>query len=477
MAAAAAMTLSALIALITWLTGGLAVAASGGVVWGVAGAQPVGTLEAFGVAVGGKLYAFGGFDATRLPVYTPTARASVFDPVSDRWTALAPLPAQNATGRGGLSHAGVATDGRDIFFAGGYTANAAGSGQIFGTVEVYRYTVASNTYTRLPDLPQIRAAGAMVYLDGRLHFLGGTNRARDRETPEHWALDLSDPAAGWVARAPLPNPRNHLASAVLDGRIYVAGGQHGQDAASSTQSELDVYDPVADRWTTRAPLPSALSHITATVLDGQLLVLGGETSYNHSTATAYAYDPQANTWTALSPLPAPRFAGVTATINTTVYYAGGSFTTTTYKGTPRVVVPPTASTGPSTATTRGSTTTTGTATQPGSGAPTPPGTQSAQGSTLARLRHVRLSYSRGSGRLTVRFDPSVAGRVTIRLERRAHARWNAVGRAVRVQAGGGRQTTVVLVRRARVGRHRATLTLRTADGRAGHARATITIRR
>jgi hypothetical protein len=258
----------------------------------------------------------------------------VFDPVADAWVALAPLPAYNASGHGGVSHAGIATDASNIYLAGGYSANTAGNGQIFGSVEVYRYNVAANTYTRLPDLPQARAAGGLAYVDGQLHYFGGTNQARNVETPEHWALKLADLAAGWVARAPLPNPRNHLGSAVIDGRLYVVGGQHGQDAPATSQAELDVYDPTTNTWALRAPMPTALSHIAATTVNGQLIVLGGETAYNVNTAITSSYNPATNVWTSLSPLPAARFAGIAGAIAGTIYFAGGSAKKDTYKGTP-----------------------------------------------------------------------------------------------------------------------------------------------
>ena len=305
------------------------------ITWSSAPSQPYGNAEAQRAVVGGKLYSFGGFDATKA-CCTPTARAFAFDPAAGTWTPIRSMPAMNGTGRGGVTHSGMTADASAIYFAGGYTSDASGTGQIFGTKEVWRYDVAADTYSRLPDLPVERSAGQLEYLGGKLHFFGGTNLQRTADTPEHWALDLANTAAGWVARAPMPNARHHMGSAVLGGKIYAVGGQHGHDQALVTQSAVHVYDPVTNAWTARASLPRAIGHISGATfpMDGSIVVLGGETSHGSSTAEANAYDPATDTWTALTPMPAARHSGVAGTIGGAIYYSTGNGSALTWRGIP-----------------------------------------------------------------------------------------------------------------------------------------------
>jgi N-acetylneuraminic acid mutarotase len=136
------------------------------IAWSTVAPQPIGTSEAQAVVVNGTLYSFGGFDQ-QTSCCTPTDRAYAYDPAADTWASLAPLPGMPeddgpGTLPGGVTHAGVTTDGSVIYFAGGYTANAAGTGQIFGTNNVWAYDPASDSYSFLPDLPQPRAAGGLV---------------------------------------------------------------------------------------------------------------------------------------------------------------------------------------------------------------------------------------------------------------------------------------------------------------------------
>jgi hypothetical protein len=105
--------------------------------WENAANQPFSVSEAQAEVVNQKLYSFGGFDSQKA-CCTPTNRAFVFDPVLNTWTALANMPAMNGTSFGGVTHAGFTNDGTDIYFAGGYTSNSSGTGQIFGTTEAWK---------------------------------------------------------------------------------------------------------------------------------------------------------------------------------------------------------------------------------------------------------------------------------------------------------------------------------------------------
>jgi N-acetylneuraminic acid mutarotase len=304
--------------------------------WNTTFAQPRSSSEAQGLALGGKLYSFGGFDSTKI-CCTPTSRAYRMDPATG-WTALAPMPPENGTSFGGISHAGLATDGTYIYWAGGYTSNAAGTAQIYGTTEVWRYDPATDSYLRMRDLPLTRSAGQLAYLDGKLHYFGGTNPGRTADVGEHWELDLSNVGAGWVARASLPNPRHHMGAAVLGGRIYAIGGQHGHDERLITQDDVHAYDPATDTWTQRADLPRAVGHIASAtfVMDGRILVLGGEIAHNSVIADVNAYNPDTDTWTALTKLPSPRRSGVADSIGGVVYYSAGQGSTT-FAGVPDAV--------------------------------------------------------------------------------------------------------------------------------------------
>ncbi len=309
--------------------------------WGTAASQPYSVSEAQGKVVNGKLYSFGGFDS-RKSTFTPTKRSYVYDPVANKWSAIADLPyTPNGTNYGGVTHAGIATDGTNIYIAGGYTSSTSGTGQIFGTKQVWKYIISQNSYTRLPDLPISVAAGQLECLSGKLHYIGGTNSSRTLDLGNHYVLDLNNLSGGWKTLASLPNPRHHAGSAVYGGKIYFIGGQHHHDDNLVTQKDVHAYNPSNNTWTKVADLPvptgaNGRGHISSAVavMGDRILVLGGEINHKTSINMVSAYSPATNSWKNLTPLPQSRFSGVAGAMNGNIYYTGGSRTSTTYKGIP-----------------------------------------------------------------------------------------------------------------------------------------------
>ncbi|WP_052351753.1 Kelch repeat-containing protein [Deinococcus pimensis] len=289
-------------------------------------------FEAQGAAVGGRLYVFGGFDRYVNLLPKVTTRVSAFDPATGEWQARAPLPE-------GLTHAGVAVDGSTVYLAGGFVGDHPGP----ATSHVRAYDTTTDRWSSRPDLPGARGGGALVRLGRDLHFFGGTQRSGDtylKDFGDHWVLNLDAPAQGWQSRAPLPNPRNHMAGVVIGGEILAVGGQHLGDEVSGNQSSVERYDPATDTWETRADLPLPLSHTSSStfVWRDQVLVVGGVTNGQRKSATVWSYDPLSNRWTALSSLPAARQSPVADAVNGRVVVSGGEDqagpTATTWLGVP-----------------------------------------------------------------------------------------------------------------------------------------------
>ncbi|WP_144268104.1 PA14 domain-containing protein [Demequina sp. NBRC 110055] len=288
--------------------------------------QQYSVSEAQGEMVGGVLYQFGGFDS-QVAGSTPTSRSYKYTPGTNAWAAIAPLPylAGNGGPGTGATHAGITTDGEDIYLAGGYISQNGSSGQMFGTVEVYKYDVSANAYTRLANLPQVRASGALEYLNGKLHFVSGTNLARTTEPVDHWTLDIANGATSWVTAAAIPEGRNHPGSAVVGGKLYIIGGQTGHDGPSVAHDDVFVYDPASNSWSASTPMPSAVNHHTSStiVLDGRIVVIGGKLNHTTDTATVQAFNPTTAAWTQLTSLPAPRSSGVAGVVGSGFLYTGG----------------------------------------------------------------------------------------------------------------------------------------------------------
>ncbi len=97
----------------------------------------------------------------------------------------------------------------------------------------------------------------------------------------------------WEQGAPLNEPRAEIAAAVLDRRLYVAGGF---DPSGTDRTSLEVYDPDAGQWELKAPMPLALDHLGMAALDGLVYVAGGNAGPSGPSSALLAYDPRSDSW-------------------------------------------------------------------------------------------------------------------------------------------------------------------------------------
>ena len=99
------------------------------------------------------------------------ARAAAYDPATDKWRRIAPLPAP----RGGAS---VVWDGREILVVGGAAGRSAPR-------VGFAYNPATNRWRRLPAMDSGRVEAAAVWTGSRLLVWGGTTRPGSSAVPRH----------------------------------------------------------------------------------------------------------------------------------------------------------------------------------------------------------------------------------------------------------------------------------------------------
>lgn len=274
--------------------------------WVSAAAAPSPRFEPIAHSFGGKVYAFGGFKDSSWHVDRTYVS---YDPSTNTWKSLGTLPVGMAE-----THVGVADDGTYMYFAGGFAGDlqqGVSPSQI-ASDKVWRYDPAANTWSLLTTLPFARGAGQLVCIGRTLHYIGGNPADRVTNIGDHLVLNLDNPSAGWTTAAPMTNPKDHFSAAVMNGKIYLLGGEHGHDVLHQQQSDMQVYDPATDQWTALANLPIAKSHMEGGtfVENGEIIFAGGQIDNFNSTNRVFAYDPSADAWTELAPLPAYRQGGI-----------------------------------------------------------------------------------------------------------------------------------------------------------------------
>jgi len=281
--------------------------------WSSAAKAPIGRTEGASVAVNGKLYVFGGY----YKGWVGTFEADAYDPVANKWTVLAPEPQP-------ITHPAYATDGRYVYLAGGYVSDPVKGSQKFATVNVWRYDTQTNTWSAFAPLPAARGAGAMVLLGRQLHYLAGTDAGLIGRT-DHWALNLDDASPKWVASTPLPVSRNHTTAAVLNGKIYLVGGQADTND-SAPSADVLMWDPNnPGSWSYVKPLPKPLSHQALVVANGKLIAIAGLATGHVVQSGVWVYDPTTNAWSSAAALPIPLISPNAAVIGNELIVTNGLY--------------------------------------------------------------------------------------------------------------------------------------------------------
>ena len=169
------------------------------------------------------------------------------------------------------------------------------------TVEIY--DPATDSWRTGEPMPMGRIGSAVSVIDDEIYMAGGyfwdgtQSGFLDR-------LDKFDPSSGtWVELAPMPTSRSLAAGAVLDGKFFVIGGWRSTKKGQGILDAVEVFDPVSETWSARAPIPGLHEASAAVALDGTLLLAGGW----DGTPAGYLrevlrYHDDDDTWTVYPPL-------------------------------------------------------------------------------------------------------------------------------------------------------------------------------
>ena len=118
-------------------------------------------------------------------------------------------------------------------------------------------------------------------LDGKVHAVGGRGVDNSFTVGTH---EVFDPATGqWSERAPLPQPRDHMALVALDGKLHAIGGRVTNPA--SRVGTHDIYDPKTNSWSPGPPLPTARSGLAYALYQGMASCSAGSCRPTRSPTT------------------------------------------------------------------------------------------------------------------------------------------------------------------------------------------------
>jgi N-acetylneuraminic acid mutarotase len=182
--------------------------------------------------------------------------------------------------------------------------------------------------------PEIGRLTAVAFLTTMAFSLGCRDDAASptgpaSATPAN-ALEAAVTSNTWITRRNMfGTERWGLATAVVNNAggqsvLYAIGGKTAPGATGGSLSKVQAYNVATNEWTNRASVPVPLYWTNgAGVIDGKIYVSGGQFANDGYLKSLFVYDPATNTWTAKREMPSTGYHGVTGVINGKLYVLTG----------------------------------------------------------------------------------------------------------------------------------------------------------
>ncbi|MGH2553272.1 MAG: Kelch repeat-containing protein, partial [Chitinophagaceae bacterium] len=271
--------------------------------WTASTVYPINVLDQANVTVGSTFYSFAGVSANAV-----IGNSYRFD--GTVWTPIAATPQP-------LEYPAACTDGANIFILGG----ASTTGASLNTL--YRYNIASNTYTTLAPFVNGAWNPTAVYLSGKIYKFCGTGAAGSINN-----LEIYDVASNtWTNGANYPLAISFVSAIARGGFIYAGGGV--QTVGTIASAKTYRYDPASNTWddASIADLPASRWGAAADFYNNTFVMAGGYLGGAVTiTNTATAWNQGTNTWSALPDMLGDRARMGGATFGTAFHVVGGRST-------------------------------------------------------------------------------------------------------------------------------------------------------
>ncbi|CAL8135367.1 unnamed protein product [Orchesella dallaii] len=207
-----------------------------------------------------KLYAIGGASENVEDIAEPAAETEScacekYDPVTDSWTAISPLPSSRT------QHAGAAWNHK-LFVSGGLEQQDVVSSSLLC------YNTLTNEWEVKSPLLSPRADHSMVVHKDKLFVCGGW--CEDEATGNRFLVNTIDEydilKERWVVVSEIPTPRYHAGITIVESKLYIVGGFHSDATFDRTTGVIEVYDLESGEWSTVERYPQDIwEHLCATL--------------------------------------------------------------------------------------------------------------------------------------------------------------------------------------------------------------------
>ena len=174
-----------------------------------------------------------------------------------------------------------------------FCSASAGSGHSFVNVltfaeqlpYMYTYDINTNNWKMQRETPISRWGVCAISQGHHIYIIGGTNSS-DRIPAGNTKVERFNPSNESVEEvAPLNEARHDAFGAVMNDKIYVAGGIQMREQRCRLLNTCEVYDPSTNEWHLIADLCVPRHSASMVCFKGALYIIGGLKNTNNKVAT------------------------------------------------------------------------------------------------------------------------------------------------------------------------------------------------
>ena len=234
--------------------------------WTKAAQPPMEVHHVQAVSLDGLVYLLGGFTGG-WPYETPLSHVLIYDPLQDVWQIGPKIPEGRRRGA-----AGVAVHNDKIYMINGII-NGHTSGWVNWFDEFDPYT---NTWKKLPNSPEARDHFQAAVIDDKLYVAGG-RRSGSAETGFAGTVGPANvynfKTRTWEVLPEIPTQRAGSATGILDGNLVVLGGE--SDAQQAAHDEVEMLNVDSGKWKALPSLNKGRHGTQVISLDNKLVIGAG----------------------------------------------------------------------------------------------------------------------------------------------------------------------------------------------------------
>ena len=238
------------------------------------------------------------------------------------WVATTPLPATFTQGA-------VTSFNGFIYVIGGQRPGGI-SAQIWAAPFNPDGTIGA--WTVIAPLPSTLQNHQAICASGFMYVVAGFNGTGFVTTVISAPINPDGTIGAWTATAALPNANASFGLVNYANRLFVIGGQGTIASSGAYLGSVVLSAPITvngtlGAWVSVTGIPENRFAMQCAVLNGAIYVMGGQNNYLPTGGVYYARvnsDGTINSWTVATPLPTSVLNGIGCALNGAIYVIGGS---------------------------------------------------------------------------------------------------------------------------------------------------------